>query len=302
MMIKCVNCGVLYDDNIAVCPVCHTVDIQRFAKLIDGNYIDSKYVNQTIRQKNKKLKAESASPESDDEEQKAIKQDYANFALSKVQENRCVNSSINEIIKAEELGKGSLRAALGKDTVFKIITIQKRPALAPVQIYTIVALIAVILGAVINYFVTPHVLWCPIILIAMIYGLFTILNTVESQTSTSVKIAYQIAAVSLAFYCCSLLFPYQAWYAEYCLPTIMLVGMTMQFMFMLETHNKYRPHYVSTVCVAILGYIPIIVALLQDVYRITAYVSAGVATFIILLTVIAGGRAMWTEMRGRFEY
>lgn len=293
-MNKCINCGVLYDDKIVVCPVCHTVDKQRLATLNQGNNIQYKKAYYDIESEDKDKPLNSVYSQYNKN-----RQIPTISALS----NAGVGVTANgEIIKAEELGKGSLRAALGNDSNFKIITMQRRPALAPVHIYTIIALLSVITGALINYFVTPHMLWCPIVLIAMIYGMFTILNTVESQTSTSVKIAYQIAAVSLAFYCCSLLFPYKAWYAEYCLPTIMLVGMTMQFMFMLETHNKYRPHYVSTVCVAILGYIPIIVALLQDVYRITSYVSAGVATFIILLTIIAGGRAMWTEMRGRFEY
>lgn len=271
-MIKCNNCGVLFDDSVAVCPVCRTVDTENLIALC-GAATDITQLGAV----------ETANID-----------DAANYVKTA--------EAVDIAIKAESPGKGALRAAIVDNHAFKVVPMRKHRGLAPVHIYTIVALLAVIVGALINYFVTPHMLWSPIVLIAMAYGLFTLLNTVESQTGTSVKIAYQIAAVALGFYCSSLLFPYRAWYAEYCLPTIMLVGMTMQFMFMLETHNKFRPHYVSTVCVAILGYIPIIVALLQDVYLITSYVSAGVATFIILLTFIAGGRAMWTEMRGRFEY
>lgn len=286
-MIKCRNCGVLFDGSVAVCPVCRTVDAENLIAL-SGAAADIKQLGvaeAVIKDQNNAIEVEKTA-------------DNASDCLTALEQTETTDT----VFKVESLGKGALRVAIVDNHAFKVVSVRKHRGLAPVHIYTIVALLAVIIGALINYFVTPHILWSPIVLIAMAYGLFTLLNTVESQTGTSVKIAYQIAAVALGFYFSSLLFPYREWYAEYCLPTIMLVGMTMQFMFMLETHNKFRPHYVSTVCVAILGYIPIIVALMQDVYLITAYVSAGVATFIILLTFIAGGRAMWTEMRGRFEY
>lgn len=282
-MIKCNNCGVMYEDYIAICPVCSAVDEARLSQLI------ATQEQNDMAKDNTKRETKSVN----------VKEAKAKIEL----QNNMEALNPLTVRRASELsGEERAAAVQGLSNIYKAKAPRKPLALSPIQIYTITALLVLIAAALLNFYLTPKIFWCPIVLLAVIYGAFTILNTVSSNTGYSVKLLYQITFLCVAMYLCTMLFKYKDWYAEYAFPIVMILGMTAQFGFMMTTHNRYRSHYVSTVFIALLGYLPLIIAYTSGLSMVTSYVSAGLATFIIGMALLAGGKKLFTEVSGRFDY
>lgn len=176
----------------------------------------------------------------------------------------------------------------------------KNPPLEPIHIYTITALIAVILAGILNAFFFTDLMWSISVALIAVFGGITVL-TVTARINFTAKVLYETFSAVIAVYLMTFVFGTIHWFTAYALPIIFMLGTATQFSLMLFTHKRFRLHYVSTSLMALLGAIPLIVAYCMHSNLIASFASVGLSAIVIIVSLSLGGKNLAAELKGRFS-
>lgn len=176
----------------------------------------------------------------------------------------------------------------------------KNPPLEPIHIYTVTALIAVIVAGILNAFFFTDTMWAISVALIAIFGGITVI-TVIALISFTAKVLFETISAVIIVYLMTFVFGSVHWFTAYALPIIFMLGTATQFSLMLFTHKRFRLHYISTSLMALLGGIPLLVAYLTHSNLIASFASIGVSAIVIIVSLSLGGKNLVAEMKGRFS-
>lgn len=176
----------------------------------------------------------------------------------------------------------------------------KSPPLEPIHIYTVTALLAVIIAGALNAFFFTDTMWAISVALIAVFGGITVI-TVTALISFTSKVLFETLSAVLFVYLMTFVFGSTHWYTAYALPIIFMLGTATQFSLMLFTHKRYRLHYISTSLMALLGGIPLLVAYLTHSNMIASFACIGVSAIVIIISLSLGGKNLVAEIKGRFS-
>lgn len=176
----------------------------------------------------------------------------------------------------------------------------KNPPLEPIHIYTVTALIAVIVAGILNAFFFTDTMWAISVALIAIFGGISVV-TVNALISFTAKVLFETISAVIIVYLMTFVFGSVHWFTAYALPIIFMLGTATQFSLMLFTHKRFRLHYISTSLMALLGGIPLLVAYLTHSNLIASFASIGVSSIVIIVSLSLGGKNLVAEMKGRFS-
>lgn len=191
---------------------------------------------------------------------------------------------------------------------YKTLRKKEKRRLSASSIYLSIAVSIFVLCIPINLLITPDIYWFAIVGIVGVYGFVLVRNTILSNNSIGIKVFWQCVWALCVLLVVNYILQKQipsltgAWVWDYGLPSILLASTLVVGIYTAIAFRFWNDVIVDAICIACLGYIPIILYAFNVVEKPAISITcACVSSVIIIFCGILGRKSLIAEFKKRFH-
>lgn len=154
----------------------------------------------------------------------------------------------------------------------------------------------------VNWLVTPDLLWCLIVLLVAAYCWITIPPLLRRGANYATRVVWQVIFTSALLIALDFLTGYRGWSISYVLPSLLAAGILGIGLMAIFNRTNWAQYMFSQVWMAIFAFAPLILYLVGIAQNLTmALITAILGIASILVMLVFGDRSLKNEFKRRFN-
>ena len=159
-----------------------------------------------------------------------------------------------------------------------------------------------IVSFTVNLIVSPSILWSLVVIASLIYLYFLVRNTIMAPKKFCGKILGQATVLTVVIIAVEIMLGGKVNLYAYALPIVFLVSQSIVGIFIISNRSKSTRYLVPLLTMGILGVIPFIVALINNLKTIWPSLAVGAISIVIIsITIILEHKSLGQELKRIFH-
>lgn len=218
--------------------------------------------------------------------------------------NKCKNCDVNIACDSKvcPLCKNQIEGVSVISNTYPKITFSASKYNLILKIYAVLSILGILVSIIVNLLTLKNVLWSLICIAGILYSWSVINHVVSKNYNVASKILVQTLTISLLIIAIDYAIGFSGWSVNFVIPSLTITANVTILILVLVNRMKWRNYVRYQMVMLTLGFIPIILYLL-DVEQVmwTALVSAIVSLVILLVTIIFSDRNVKNELKRRIH-
>lgn len=189
------------------------------------------------------------------------------------------------------------------ERAFPIRKINRAPQeVAFFKIYLAISIVIVTTSIILNIILTPTIDWAFFVFACVLYIFFLVKGTILDTKYFSEKVITQAIVLNLVVMGLQFVLNTNLWAFEFVLPFIDMVSMIMIGIYIIIQVKKDKPFLVNIIEIGILGIVPWIVVVCNDVTVVwPSIVTASLSISSIITAIICAPKKLWRNLKKIFN-